>query len=236
MVLTAVRIENVTPRGGGAGIDVTVEGVGFGVNLGSVLFDPLGSLGGPFAATVLSWQDDEVRYTTPTELGLASRANQFHTVLIQKPGATDHGVHRWWVQDQALFYAPPPTSIGLDYQWPAFEEGTPWEDDDDPRLWQAADFNRLLDQHLALWERVDDLVVGAAILPWVDLFTPTTGQTVFVLSKVPSDPSLVEMQVNGVGATYGLHYNIVGQTLTWASPYSLQAPNDRVRVTYFYSP
>jgi hypothetical protein len=77
---------------------------------------------------------------------------------------------------------------------------------------------------------------GASYLPKTDRFTPTTGQTSFTLSETPFAAAIVEMFVNGKSETYFEHFTVVGKTLTWIGPYALQAPNDRVRVSYFYLP
>jgi len=156
VVITAVRIDSVTPRGGGDGTQVVVLGSGFGIVAGTVTLDPLGTYGSPFSATITLWQDDEINYMIPAGFSSLDRGDKFHLVYIAKPGNSDGRTHRWWLPAYNLALNIPPTAIGLDYQWPNLEEGTDDENQDNPLFFQAADFNRLLDNHLSLLQLVVD--------------------------------------------------------------------------------
>lgn len=140
MPLSTMSITSVSPRGGVPTTTLSVFGSGFGATTGTVVFDPLGDLGGPFAATPTLWQDDQIDFAVPAGF---NSDNQFTTVLITKDGGGDQVSHRWWLPLAGVTPSPlaPP---GLDYQWPNIEEGD-LENDDDPRVAKAADFNRLLD-------------------------------------------------------------------------------------------
>jgi hypothetical protein len=135
MPLSVVSIDEVTPRGGVPGTAVVVTGVGFGVDTGQVIFDPLGT---PATATVTLWQDDRIEFTTPALL--SSQRNKHLVVQVIRDDEADHTTFVWWsVSD-------PVGDNGIDYQLPAFEAGSLMQDVDDPQVAQAADYNRLLDR------------------------------------------------------------------------------------------
>jgi hypothetical protein len=148
MALTTTNIDTVTPRGGGNSVAVVVVGSSFGVVPGTVIFDPLSEHGAPIAAAVTLWQDDRIEYTTPAALIAVGRDNRFYTVAIERADSTDAVTHPWWAPSDTLTLDAVPTSLDLDYQWPSAEAGTAAQNADDPRLVQAADFNRMLDRAL----------------------------------------------------------------------------------------
>lgn len=67
-----------------------------------------------------------------------------------------------------------------------------------------------------------------------DRFTPTNGQTVFVLAQIPMDPEDVEVSVNGLVQEYMTEYTLSGSTLTWLNNNFPLTTTDRLRVTYNY--
>jgi hypothetical protein len=87
----------------------------------------------------------------------------------------------------------------------------------------------------------DDVVVslGAAQGPpgpgnvWAeDTFTPTTNQTVFSLSRAPSDALSLTVNVNGQSFTPGAGaWTLAGTTVTWVASYSLSG-SDTVTIHY----
>jgi hypothetical protein len=152
MALTSITVDSVTPRGGATGVRVVILGAGFGVAAGSIAFDPLGL---NVAATPVVWQPDRIEFDVPT----LSVENQFLTVAVSLSGNSDGFTTPFWVPSSAPLVGPLPP--GMDYQWPAFEEGDD-ENEDDPRTVTAADLNRVLD-------RVSALGVGGALPPLAGL-------------------------------------------------------------------
>ena len=72
---------------------------------------------------------------------------------------------------------------------------------------------------------------AAVTAPTVETFTPTNGQTLFVLGATPG--SFKELKVNGVEAEIGVHFTLVGPNLTWLNlDYQLDT-DDRLVVEYF---
>lgn len=147
-----MRVDTVVPRGGLDGASVVVTGTGFGVTPGTITFDPLGENGGPYVvATIGLWQDDRIEYTAPSGFSLSDRDNRFYRVHVERASGGQADTHPWWVPDSTLApIALPPSDKDLDYQWPAFEAGSLAQEEDDPRKWQAADFNRQFDRTLKL--------------------------------------------------------------------------------------
>ncbi len=141
MAITVVEISSVTPRGGPAGTSLTIVGTGFGAAAGAVRFDPLGV---NLAGTIAFWGPNLVTVTTPA--GLPD--NQFVTLLLETAGANDAG--------QVPFWVPAIAADGLDYQYPAFEEG-PLQDVDDPRVSEASEFNRMLARVLSIVAGIGDM-------------------------------------------------------------------------------
>jgi hypothetical protein len=143
MPLTSMFIDevNVTPRGGRDGVVVTVPGSGFGSVAGRVRFDPLGE---DADAVINSWVPNEVVFVVP----VMSTDNRTVQVQIEHDGGSDSVVMPFWYPTPTL--APFPSGYGLGYQWPNAEAGSPQQDTDDPRLFTAADFNRLFDRIVAL--------------------------------------------------------------------------------------
>ena len=69
--------------------------------------------------------------------------------------------------------------------------------------------------------------------PITDVFTPTLGQTIFILSQTPSDDNDVQMFVNSIKTILGTNYTAVGTTVTWLdTPYILDT-SDKVEIVYF---
>lgn len=130
MVLSTLKVESYTPRGGSEGTSVAVVGSGFGAAAGRAVFDPLG-----FAveATVDSWAPNSITLTVPT-LDV-SLLDGFVDVLIEDQAQNDSDVIKFWV--------PAAVPSGGDYQLPAFDDQDP--NTDVPTRSQAADHNRLLD-------------------------------------------------------------------------------------------
>jgi hypothetical protein len=106
-----------------------------------VRFDPLGV---NLAGTIAFWGPNLVTVTTPA--GLPD--NQFVTLLLETAGANDAG--------QVPFWVPAIAADGLDYQYPAFEEG-PLQDVDDPRVSEASEFNRMLARVLSIVAGIGDM-------------------------------------------------------------------------------
>jgi hypothetical protein len=184
MTLSIVSITDVTPRGGAPGTTLTIVGVGFGVATGLVIFDPTGT---PASAVVTSWVDDQIVCTVPVLLNV--QKNKHLTVQVVRQDETDHSTFPWWVP------ATPVSASGVDYQWPAFEAGSVLQDEDDPRVSQAADYNRQLDQVLQISsiegrvgdveDRLDDLE------PRVDaLETSDAAQDAAITALVAADVAL----------------------------------------------
>lgn len=211
MALSVLSLGEVTPRGGPDTTSVVVTGTGFGITKGSIIFDPLGANGGPYyvqTAHIALWQDDRIEYVVPSGFSLPDRDNRFYDVFIQRTAGDDGVVHPWWVPDSSLPIGPPPSSKGLDYQWPGFEAGTASQDGDQPRLWQAADFNRHLDRTLALeaavgssggsggWIMVRDISPTASGAVGSKTFQTAEGA---VLQSAVSDTLNLDVTVNATG-------------------------------------
>lgn len=65
-------------------------------------------------------------------------------------------------------------------------------------------------------------------------FTPTTGQTTFVLPSSPTDPTAILMEINHVTYYPPLSFSVGGpgnQTVTWLNAFILD-PGDSIRI-YF---
>jgi hypothetical protein len=131
MALSVMQIASVSPRGGAAGAVVTVTGVGFGVVLGSVVFDPLGV---NIAAVVSYWDDSTIIFAVP--VGVPQNHNA--VLVVTKAGGADTANIFFWIP------AALPLADGLDYAYPSAEQAAP--DADDPAKFEARDFNRVLDR------------------------------------------------------------------------------------------
>jgi hypothetical protein len=138
MALDIITGVALVPRGGPIGTAVIATGVGFGVVEGRVIFDPTGQ---SLVAPVTAWADGQIDFTVP--VGLLA-ANQFTRVTIEREDVSDTDTIPFWIPDPAIVnFGELPT--GLDYQYPATEEGT-GENVDNPRTATAADLNRMLDR------------------------------------------------------------------------------------------
>ena len=77
---------------------------------------------------------------------------------------------------------------------------------------------------------------GGGGAPEVDLFTPSNGQTVFVLSQAPADPAETSMRVNQLTYSEGSpnpgYFTVTGNTLTWLNQFVLDTA-DEVEVVFF---
>lgn len=131
-----MRIDTILPRGGLPGQAVVVQGDGFGVAQGRVLFDPLGVA---IAAAVTSWANDQIQFTVPG--GVLN--DRFSTLYVEKDGGGDGESEPFWV--------PAVGVDGLGYQYPNLEGSDEAAiNQDDPRVSQASDFNRLMDRLLGV--------------------------------------------------------------------------------------
>ena len=94
--------------------------------------------------------------------------------------------------------------------------------------------------------------VGGALLPAGDAFaeegpvgtaqqawTPATqipitfnGQTSLALSSIPVDSDSIELKINGVVATLGLDYTVIGAAITWLNREFILETSDEVYVKY----
>lgn len=174
MVLTTTRIDAVTPRGARPGVDVVLDGVGFGVAAGSVVFDPLGE---NLTATVVTWGPTQVDVTVPA----LTQGDLFVDVLLTRQDGTDQATTKFWVPSVDLS-GPYGLPAGLGYQLPNAEAGGPNESADSPTLQQAADINRILDR-----------VVGQTGLARQETFT---GETTTLGVAKELDLELAEVPVS----------------------------------------
>jgi hypothetical protein len=83
-------------------------------------------------------------------------------------------------------------------------------------------------------ESVAAVIAPASVGAGADIpnqvFTPTDGQSVFVLSITPPTPTAVRIIINGV--IYGQsNFTIAGTTLTWSQPFTIMA-GDTVEVSF----
>lgn len=132
MAIVGTRIDAFEPRGAAPGDNVTATGVMFGIAEGEVIFDPLGE---DLAATVVSWEDDEIVFTVPA----LSERDRHYVVQIRREDETDANSMTFWVP------SADPMNNALSHQLPYYEEGVD-QDTDDPTKIQAADFNRMIDR------------------------------------------------------------------------------------------
>ena len=63
-----------------------------------------------------------------------------------------------------------------------------------------------------------------------ELFTPTLGQTAFVLSATPADN--VDLFVNHLKYVDGVDYSVSGATVTWLDVQFTLSPTDSVEIQY----
>jgi len=135
-----MRLDTITPRGGASGTAIVMAGDDFGITAGRVIFDPLGAA---IAATPTLWIPDRIEFLVPAGL----QRDCFLTLLIERNGGADSVYLPFWIPRDAL--SDPVTP---DYQYPLFDAGGDLTNAsiDDPRLAQAADFNRNLDRVHAL--------------------------------------------------------------------------------------
>jgi len=134
--LTNIVVDKTTPRGGPSGTAATLSGSGFLVAQGSITFDPLGAA---LVAAITSWDPLLIAFTVPVLP--VSLTDKFITVYVQLAGAGDGYSFPWW--SPAIGFENLSTHPNLDFQLPAFEAGDA-QDEDDPLVSSAADFNRLL--------------------------------------------------------------------------------------------
>ena len=71
-----------------------------------------------------------------------------------------------------------------------------------------------------------------ADLTTVDLFTPTDGQTAFVLSKIPKVAASIEFKLNGINYYTPASWTLTGQTITWLGAEFSTQTTDRVEIRY----
>jgi hypothetical protein len=62
-------------------------------------------------------------------------------------------------------------------------------------------------------------------------FTPTIGQTVFVMSQPANEPATVTLYINGVAYKPTVHFTTSGLNLTWLNTFAL-TPSDDVSILY----
>jgi hypothetical protein len=73
---------------------------------------------------------------------------------------------------------------------------------------------------------------GGGGVSWqVDSFVATDGQTVFVLSQTPTQPSFVFLLINFVPYSGTAFFTVSGTTVTWLNLFTIQASDD-VRAFY----
>lgn len=137
MALTNMTISAVGPRGGPAGTTFTITGTNFGPPTGKVIFNPEGGGGGPLLANVASWSATSITAAVP--VGVAK--NRSLTVQVINAANNDSVSVPFWIPAAT----PGPTDT-LDYAYPTQEAGGPAQDTDDPRIFKAANQNRLLDR------------------------------------------------------------------------------------------
>lgn len=183
MPITSMAIAAVAPRGGPIGTSITITGSGFGGPLGTVRFAPTNL---NLLATVSSWSDTQVVCVVPAGLP----ANTFSDVQVINSTGTDYALAPFWLPATS----PPQDNDGLKHQWPAFEAG-PNQAADDPRVFTAADFNRVLDRVNAALAGGGGGGTGAP--PKAEAFATVNGQTFFVLSTSPVDTLRVFLVING---------------------------------------
>lgn len=75
---------------------------------------------------------------------------------------------------------------------------------------------------------------GAGVTPSsCDLVVTSNGQTEFTLDFTPTDPTKVELRVNGVEANYGQEFTVSGNVLTWKNTsYELDTEDELVAKGY----
>lgn len=135
MVLTVMSIIAVTPRGGIPTDAITITGAGFGAPTGVLTFDPQGEA---VDAPPSSWTNDTIVFTVPA---LPSNLrDRTVALLIARQDGNDSIVTPFWVPSAT------PGTNALGFQYPVFEAGSATQDEDDPRIQSAADFNRLFDR------------------------------------------------------------------------------------------
>ena len=65
-----------------------------------------------------------------------------------------------------------------------------------------------------------------------ETFSPTNGQTVFVLAVTPSDNESVLMLINDASYTIAVNYTVVGSTVTWNNAAFTIAATDNIVIRY----
>lgn len=68
----------------------------------------------------------------------------------------------------------------------------------------------------------------------LDFFTPTSLQTIFVLTHPPDLADKPILQVNGQEQRYGIDYSIVGNNLNWISTDFILSITDKIDIYYSY--
>jgi len=65
-----------------------------------------------------------------------------------------------------------------------------------------------------------------------DLFTPSIGQTIFVLSATPADPDSVGFYVNSVKYELNVHFTLLVATITWNNVAFVMSNTDQIEINY----
>jgi hypothetical protein len=86
------------------------------------------------------------------------------------------------------------------------------------------------DNGLTLKQRLTELELPII----VDVFTPTAGQNIFVLSKIPTDAFPPVIVINSAQQLPASDYSISSKTLSWVSNDFSLAPTDKLVVRYSY--
>lgn len=234
MPLSLVIVDTVTPRGGRALTQVTIQGSGFGAAQGTVVLDPAGEA---VTAAIVSWVPDQIVYTIPA----LSSVDRTVTVQVNISTGLDSGLHPFWYAG-AIIPGQPPAK--LDFQWPGAEAGSATQDDDDPRTWTAADFNRALALLLlsgrAAATRQEEFAGETAALGGGDVALSAT------LSALPLSVQATRLflrrDAGGAGDTFGgllmrpgtdYDVNVATGLLTWKSGAAVPlVPADIITVVY----
>jgi hypothetical protein len=91
----------------------------------------------------------------------------------------------------------------------------------------------VLDGQVCRISSAQDVVPPSLAIDWVITPLPVTqsGQTVFQLPVVITDPESAFLTINNIGYVHGLHYKIQGDRLDWYGDFVLE-PTDDVNIKY----
>lgn len=185
MVLSTMRVDAISPRGAVPTVEVTITGEGFGAPTGTLTLDPLAQA---INIVPTSWTNDEIVFEVPAVPG--DLRDKTVMLSIVRQDQNDSVQMPFWIP------ATNAAANDLDYQYPNFEEGSPKENEDDPRLQTAADFNRLFDR-----------VKQAAASP----LPPLIGEQYAVLMENPIGvPSWSVLTEDMIGAAFAVGLALVG--------------------------